>query len=346
MKFIFRNLGRLVNIVAIIGLLIAYLSPYVDPLDFWVVSFFGLSFQVWFILNVGLFIFWIIRRSSLWKYNLIVLLLGYGFIGRNIQFNTKVDTSKNDIKVCTFNTKVQMVYSGGNTTASINEHLQAEEYDVALFVEWKNKKGNIDATKYPHQQFVKVKPSVEYGLKVVSQHPILNWERIEFKQRTLNMAAYFDIDVNGTVLRFVALHLQSNSLNDDVYERLVNVEMDKAYKEYALNFIKRLRTVFQYRSNQTKSVLEAIDESPYPVVVMGDFNDTPQSFAYQQLIKGRKDAFIERGNGWGATYLKPFPLLRIDYILHDEALVCKSYESITDVESDHALLSASFEIVE
>jgi endonuclease/exonuclease/phosphatase family metal-dependent hydrolase len=116
------------------------------------------------------------------------------------------------------------------------------------------------------------------------------------------------------------------------------------YKDYALNFAKRLKTQIQRRSEQTKTVVEAINESPYPVIVMGDFNDTPQSYTYQQLKEGRKDAFIEKGSGWGATFLKPFPVLRIDYILHDEELECTSYKCISDIESDHALVEASFKI--
>jgi endonuclease/exonuclease/phosphatase (EEP) superfamily protein YafD len=71
-------------------------------------------------------------------------------------------------------------------------------------------------------------------------------------------------------------------------------------------------------------------------------NDTPQSFTYELLQKGRKDAFIEKGNGWGATYLKPFPLLRIDYILYDEELTCTDYKRIQAAQSDHALVEASF----
>ncbi len=126
------------------------------------------------------------------------------------------------------------------------------------------------------------------------------------------MAAYFDIDVDGTIIRFMATHLQSNGVSSKDYRTLVNLEVGDEYKNYALTFAKRLRKLIIRRSNQTKTILETIDDSPYPVIILGDFNDTPQSFTYQTLKKGRKDAILEKGNGWGATYLKPFTIMLID----------------------------------
>ena len=88
-------------------------------------------------------------------------------------------------------------------------------------------------------------------------------------------------------------------------------DLNKQYKTYALAFIHQLKKQSQLRSIQTQTILEAIEDSPYPVIVLGDFNDTPQSFTYQQLKEGRKDAFVEKGSVWGATYLKPLPFLKL-----------------------------------
>jgi endonuclease/exonuclease/phosphatase (EEP) superfamily protein YafD len=120
--------------------------------------------------------------------------------------------------------------------------------------------------------------------------------------------------------------------------------LNNEYKVYAIEFIHRLKKSSKLRSTQTQTILTSIDNSPYPVIILGDFNDTPQSYTYQKLQEGRKDAFIERGTGWGATYLKPLPFLRIDYILHDDELTCTSYQSSSSIKSDHSLVEASFNI--
>lgn len=59
-----------------------------------------------------------------------------------------------------------------------------------------------------------------------------------------------------------------------------------------------------------------------PLLLVGDFNTTPQSENYALLSGALRDAFVERGNGFGFTYPAspklgiqlPFPLVRIDYV--------------------------------
>ncbi len=344
MKALFKKITDIINGLAIIGLLLAYLSSYVDPQDFWPFAFFGLTFKFWLVLNVFLALWWLLLKKKRWLYNTLVIAIGFQFIARDIQFD-KSKKSVADFKICSFNTKVQHVYAGGNTSSEINNYLVNNKYDVAVLIEWFNKKGKIDESAFPHQQFVNLKAKrnkYDYGLKLVSKHKILNWERVKYNHFTNNMAAYFDIDINGETIRFVAVHLASNSLSARDYHKMIKVEADEKYKKYALDVVSRIKRGLLRRSKQASSILEAIADSPHPVVILGDFNDTPQSYAYQQLRNGRKDAFIEAGSGTGATFLKPFPLLRIDYILYDKQLECTNYASSQSIQSDHKLVEASF----
>ena len=66
MNKIVAKILDIVNAMAIIGLLIAYLAPYVDPRDFWPIAFFGLSFKVWVAVNIFLIFFWIIFKKNRW----------------------------------------------------------------------------------------------------------------------------------------------------------------------------------------------------------------------------------------------------------------------------------------
>ncbi len=59
-----------------------------------------------------------------------------------------------------------------------------------------------------------------------------------------------------------------------------------------------------------------MDSSPFPILVCGDFNDLPNSYAYQKIAKGLEDSFLKKGNGIGSTFIGKIPFLRIDYILH------------------------------
>ena len=50
-------------------------------------------------------------------------------------------------------------------------------------------------------------------------------------------------------------------------------------------------------------------------MVVGDFNDTPVSYAYRKIRKGLNDSFVNSGYGAGFTYKGNYPPNRIDYIL-------------------------------
>ncbi len=344
MKSFFKKITDIINALAIFGLLLCYISPLIDPVDFWPISFFGLTYKFWFALNLFLLILWIVSKRKRWIYNFIVLILGYQFVARNVQINDVVKTDQ-DIKVMCFNSNVQQVYNNGNTTDQINAKIAEENYDVVILIEWLNKKGKVDKKLYPHQQFVRLNAKHnphDYGILVASKYKIVNWEKIKYNHLSNNLSAFFDIDINGEIVRFVGTHLQSNYLSSKDYHTMMNVETDEEYRKYAWDVVSKIRKATHLRSSQTKNVVEVVDNSPYPVIIAGDFNDTPQSYTYQSLKEGRKDAFIERGNGWGATYLKPIQLLRIDYILYDKELTCTSYKASKEIKSDHKMLEASF----
>ena len=53
------------------------------------------------------------------------------------------------------------------------------------------------------------------------------------------------------------------------------------------------------------------------------------------MKKGRKDAFVEAGHGFGATFAALWPVLRIDYVLFPEKFNAVSHEIPRIPYSDH-----------
>ena len=72
-----------------------------------------------------------------------------------------------------------------------------------------------------------------------------------------------------------------------------------------------------------------------PLIIAGDFNDTPASYIYQQATDLLSDPYVEQGRGFGTTYHGPYPAFRIDYILHSHDLEALSYKRIPSAISDH-----------
>ncbi|MDD4848141.1 MAG: endonuclease/exonuclease/phosphatase family protein, partial [Bacteroidales bacterium] len=91
---------------------------------------------------------------------------------------------------------------------------------------------------------------------------------------------------------------------------------------------------------QARLVHQFISQSPYPVIVCGDFNDTPGSYSYQQVSKGLKDGFLEAGQGFGQTFNGDIPLMRIDYIFHNDHFQATDFQVHINHYSDHYPVSA------
>jgi endonuclease/exonuclease/phosphatase family metal-dependent hydrolase len=99
--------------------------------------------------------------------------------------------------------------------------------------------------------------------------------------------------------------------------------------------MKKFRIAAQRRARQAEALKKEIEDSPYKVIVCGDFNDTPTSYTYRTVSSGLKDAFISGGVGMSGTYAGKLPSFRIDYILYDKKFSSANYEVVKEELSDH-----------
>ena len=153
--------------------------------------------------------------------------------------------------------------------------------------------------------------------KVGEWQPILNSqfskkEQLVFQGKEPITSVFIVIlAIGNDSIRIYNVHLASNWFESEDYEFL-----ERPSVEGAESIIERLKTSFFKRAKQVKAIKAHMSTSPYPIILCGDFNDTPTSFSYKQLSEGLIDSFTYAGTGLGQTYNGKFPKLRIDYILH------------------------------
>jgi len=148
-----------------------------------------------------------------------------------------------------------------------------------------------------------------------------------------------DLVIRNDTVRVYNIHLKSVGFHNDEKHLLNNV----VKKEYGRSDIRAVKSIIRQlvsasfdREQQVKILTSHIDQSPYPVVICGDFNDPPTSYSYQQVRGNRKDAFVESGSGRSATYdIGRIASLRIDFILYSDIFRAYSYESPRVQLSDH-----------
>jgi endonuclease/exonuclease/phosphatase family metal-dependent hydrolase len=123
-------------------------------------------------------------------------------------------------------------------------------------------------------------------------------------------------------------------------------EMTASDNKATINEVKSLsislKKGFIRRALQAQVVKNHINKSPFPVIVAGDFNDTPVSYTYRKIRKGLNDSFVKSGYGAGFTYKGNYPPNRIDYILYDNALINSYFEILRVRHSDHYPIIAYF----
>jgi len=105
-------------------------------------------------------------------------------------------------------------------------------------------------------------------------------------------------------------------------------------------YLSEMRSGFIRRAWEAVEIRALVEREADPVIVSGDFNCTPNNWAYRHLSSGLHDAWLAAGNGWGSTYYSGFPLWRIDFVLISGELEAVSADVIrvpTGV-SDHRAL--------
>jgi endonuclease/exonuclease/phosphatase family metal-dependent hydrolase len=151
-----------------------------------------------------------------------------------------------------------------------------------------------------------------------------------------NGANFADFSINNKTIRLIVAHLQSNSVRETTQGIVENPTLKDEDTQHSIKEIfRRVRNSSFYRAKQAEIIKAFIKKSPYPVIVAGDFNDTPQSYTYAQISDNLQDAFAKKGFGLGVTYGGIIPALRIDYILTSSSISILSHQIFKKDYSDH-----------
>jgi len=171
------------------------------------------------------------------------------------------------------------------------------------------------------------------GPALVTPWKVLEWDTWMFSEEAgQGRVLQADLETPSGVVRVFNVHLQSLYFSRADYDA---VEEGPSRQE-GLRLLGLVTRASGARALQAQELRRRMEESPHPVVLAGDFNDTPMSYASRQLRKGRaRDAFEASSLGWGGTHIGTIPGLRIDGVLADTTLTVHSHQTHDVVLSDH-----------
>lgn len=359
-KWLLQNTIMLANFIFAILLLLSYLSAHVSPQNIWILSFFGLAYPLLLAVNILFVIYWAIKRKILFIYSLIIIMLGWNHLSNTFQVNLSDKQPANPDNTFTFlsyNVRLFNLYNWidePSVKISIYEYLLNEDPDILCIQEYFfNEDDPFSQTRnfrrlherYNHIEYSSSnKGNFNFGIATFSKYPIINKGAIDFINSS-NVSIYSDIVINTDTIRVLNNHLQSIQFTQDNINFIDSLGKHDNRKNITgiMDIAGKLKEAFIRRSRQVEIIAGHIDRSPYPVILTGDFNDTPVSYTYRRLThQNLKDAFVNSGNGIGNTYVAKLPLFRIDYILHSSGLQSFYYDSPKIELSDHYPLKCEF----
>jgi endonuclease/exonuclease/phosphatase family metal-dependent hydrolase len=344
-----------INIFLGAGLLISYLAPGTNPAKFWPVAFFGLAYPYLLLGNALLVIYWLLRKRLWVLLPIICIAIGWKVLNKNIGLRLpRADSYASNInlvKVMTYNVHNFKRYGSKNDLSTKQEILQIirdEQPDVIGFQEFYSRnKGQYDMLDSVRQilnsgsyYFLAIRSNKDeaIGLAIFSKFPITAHGMVQLSDRSSeNQCIYADIKKGDKAFRFYSIHLQSIRFDPEDYRYLNNVshQGDGPEKGSAMRLGIKLKTAFVKRSEQVFKIKEHAATCGYPYIISGDFNDTPASFAVNEMEKGMINAFEEKGSGFGRTYNGSFPNFQIDYIMATPGFNVVDYRIIKKRLSDH-----------
>jgi endonuclease/exonuclease/phosphatase family metal-dependent hydrolase len=337
----------IVNLIAVLSLLMAYLSGYVSPEKWWIPSFFGLAYFIILGVNLLFLVFWLVISPKYMLLSLVAILAGWGFVTRYIQLQDRT-TDEENLKILSYNVhhfKGKANSTQENSSGEVIRFLNEQKADIICLQEVRLRQNKIfnlaktvDELEFiNHYQYART--SSTFGSVTMSRFPIISMNEIRF-ENSRNITIYTDIVANGDTVRVFNVHLHSYGIDPKDYTIMESgVTSEQDLKE-AREVGSKLKRGFRMRARQAETIRLMIEESPYPVIVCGDLNDVPASYAYQQLRTGLKDAFVSSGKGLGSTYFNRLPSLRIDYIFHSRVFESYNFHTHDIRHSDHLPVSA------
>lgn len=314
-------------------------TSYANPSQYPFMAFLGLALPTLLIINILLFIYWIIRRRFWIWFPLIAIVANVQFLGAMFQFPKNKSVSNVDnLKIATYNVHSFNNEITGYTAKEIADYMDNQHVDVICFQELStNMDFNLDSLRQAYKQYPYIAiPDNNLRVTVFSKYPIENYKLISFSESS-NCGMWADIQVKGETIRVFNVHLQTTSLNSaeaEIAKKKLRGDTE-GEKMAFLQFIEQTKKNFDMRAEQAHLIQSYIKVSNYPVILCGDFNDIPSSYTYREMKSTLEDGFKTCGSGYGYTYRGLYGLLRIDYIFYNPQFKGIRYYSPSLDWSDH-----------
>ena len=319
------NLIAGANIATILLMLLTGYSDRLNPAEHPTLSIIGMAFPLFLLVNLLFLFLWLVIK---WKKAWIPIA---GFVAVYVPItlfmplNIRQDIPEGAIKLISYNV---CTYAGVNNDLfgfdSVFNYRERQKADIVCLQEdvdtWRKYVFQKYATIYPYNDTTLLhrNSTINNCIGIHTRFPIIRKERIWYPSNTNGSVAYY-LNTGKDTLLVINNHLEGNHLSLGErynYQRLIQGKMERdTAKAESMFLIGKLAENKAKRAPQAEAVHRYIEEhKQYPIIVCGDFNDTPISYTRRTISQGLTDCFQATGRGLGLSYNQKGFYIRIDYV--------------------------------
>lgn len=318
--------------------LLACLQPHLHPARFWYLGYLSILFPYIAVGVAAFIIFWLFTSPRWALLSIVALGLGYGqlkLLGGTTRTPFALEQSPGSIRVMSWNVMGLRGFESGRKVQEANadsiftlvKQYQPDIICLQEFGEYQERKWGrsyvniLKELGYNHEvlsrDYSRKRFAYSSGVAIFSKYPLLYTRRLLYNSSAESLLQANVLVGDDTVTIFNT-HLQSYRFAPEELEQVEKIKQtDKPDYNTSSGLLQKMKRSFRNRAAEVDQALPLMDSVTHPSILCLDMNEVPNSYAYNQLSKGRKDAFLEKGWGLGRTYAKLLPTLRIDYILPD-----------------------------
>lgn len=335
----------------------AYWCAYLPPNRYEGVGFVAMTIPFWLLVNSVIIVWSILTRQFLRAIpSLFCLIVGFQFVRATYAFPFLAEKKqKADFTLINYNVHSWDAHSRlpkqdkELIRKQMSRGVAMQDADIVCFQEYLEGYMRTDITRLMRKNGFKYdffSPSLSGwtrergGMIIFSKYPIVGTKAFRRKKLDANQILYSDILTPKGVIRVFNVHLQSNRISEAYFDP---DQKSTQVKRSIYLVVKKVGWALAQRAEQITLLEREIKASPFPVIVCGDFNDTPYSYGYTRMQRLLKNSFEVAGSGTGFTFNGFLPFLRIDHQFADKRLKAQSFTTLYHLNhSDHFPVKVSY----
>jgi vancomycin resistance protein VanJ len=296
-------------------------------------SFLTFFFPIFTLFNLIFLIYWILNFNLKLILSLTIFLIlnHYSISFYNLN-DSNIDS--NGLHVMSYNVRLFNHYKwidSDSVPEKIKKFIVKENPDLLAVQEYHNKYKRV-FKNFKNKHVILSGNNV--GKAIYTNNKLINKGTVDL-QDFGNVAIFIDFLQNKDTIRLYNAHFESFKV--DLIALKADVESIK-------EVIFKTKKAYLVQETQSSALIQHMLQSPYPVVLAADLNNTQHSFFYKQFKNNFNDSFISNGAGFGSTYDFKFMPIRIDYLFNSKSINVNNFKVYSNILSDHMPISVFLNI--